>query len=224
MASIALLNANQQIAADASGNGQLSSFDAAQIAQYVVNGTGGHASEWKFLPANRLYPSVTSPITGEDYSAILVGEVTGNWNNTGARAVRDDSIQATVELPTLRTGPNKEIVVPVTVSGVADNGVISYEFDLRYDPNVLQLANDPIDSKATSSRGLIYVTNSQEPGLLRVVMYGPMPIETDGLLLNLKFTAVGGSGSVSPLTFERIMFNEGESPVTINDGRIDVSE
>lgn len=214
------MNANQLLAADASGNGIVSSFDAAQIAQYVVNGTGGHTTEWKFLPANRLYPSITTSITGEDYSAILIGEVTGNWTNTGARAVSDDSVEATVELPMLHTELEKEIVVPVTVSGVANKGVISYEFDLRYDPSVLQPANEPLDTKATSSRGLIYVINSQEPGLLRVVMYGPMPIEEDGLLVNLKFTAVGTPGSVSPLTFERIMFNEGSPSVMVTNGQI----
>ena len=35
-------------------------------------------------------------------------------------------------------------------------------------------------------------------------------IDTDGLLLNLKFTAVGSPGSVSPLTWENMIFNEGE--------------
>lgn len=222
VAGVAFLNANQQIAGDASGNGQISSFDAAQIAQYVVNGSGGHTTEWKFLPANRFYPSVTSPISGEDYSAILVGEVTGNWNNTGARAVRDDSVQVAVELPMLHAELGKELIVPVTISGVANEGVVSYEFDLRYDPSVLRPAVDPLDTKATSSRGLTYVTNAQEPGLLRVVMYGALPIQEDGVLVNLKFEVVGAPGSVSPLTFERIIFNEGSPSVTTANGQIEI--
>jgi hypothetical protein len=223
VAGVIVLNANQQIAGDASGNGQLSSFDAGQIAQYVVSGTGGHTSEWKFLPANKFYPSVTSPISGQDYSAILIGEVTGNWSNTGARAVDSESSDQAgivVSLPVLAAAAEKEIVVPIAVSGVADKGVISYEFELRYDPSVLQPAIDPLDTKATSSRGLKYLTNSQEPGLLRVIMYGPLPIEEDGLLVNLKFTVVGAPGSVSPLTFERIMFNEGSPSVMVTNGRI----
>ena len=55
----------------------------------------------------------------------------------------------------------------------------------------------------TISRGLSVVTNSSEPGLLRVAVYGPMPIDGNGVLLNLRFTAVGKAGSVSPLLFER---------------------
>ena len=70
------------------------------------------------------------------------------------------------------------------------------------------------------SRGLIAVANPNKPGLLRVVVYGPMPIDGDGVLLNLRFTAVGTSGSISPLTFERILFNEGDSQTTAIDGYV----
>jgi hypothetical protein len=221
VAGVAVLNANQQIAADASGNGQISSFDAAQIAQYVVNGSGGsHTTEWKFMPANRVYPSVTMPITGEDYAAILVGEVSGNWNNTGARAILEDEIQAAVELPMIQTGPGKEIVVPVTVSGIANKGVISYEFDLRYDPNVIQPQAVPIDINETASRGLTVVSNAKNPGLLRVGAYGAIPLDTDGVLLNLRFRTVGAPNSISPLTFDQVIFNEGEPRATIPDGQV----
>ena len=37
------------------------------------------------MPVNRMYPSVTSNIVGEDFIALLMGEVSGNWTNTGAR-------------------------------------------------------------------------------------------------------------------------------------------
>jgi len=78
------------------------------------------------------------------------------------------------------------------------------------------------DIKDTASRGLSVVANATEPGLLRVVVYGAWPITEDGVLLNLKFIAVGEPGLVSPLTFERIMFNEGESQVSVADGRIEL--
>lgn len=239
VAGVTVLTTDQQIAADASGNGQLSSFDSAQVAQYVVNGTGGsHTSEWKFLPANRIYPSVTTPITGEDYSAILVGEVSGNWNNTGARAIDDGVGSLTkgegaepqygsdaiiVDLPRITADLEKELIVPVSVSGVANKGVISYEFNLRYDPNVLRPADEPLDTTATASRGLTYVTNTQEPGLLRVVMYGALPIDDDGVLLNLKFNCVGTPGSTSPLTIESLTFNEGEPRAIVTNGQIELS-
>ena len=74
----------------------------------------------------------------------------------------------------------------------------------------------------TISRGLSVVTNSSEPGLLRVAVYGPMPIDGNGVLLNLRFTAVGKAGSVPPLLFERMMFNEGEPRATVTGGRVEL--
>ena len=75
----------------------------------------------------------------------------------------------------------------------------------------------------TVSRGLSFVVNPYEPGLLRVVLYGAMPIEDDGLLLNLKFMAVGAPGSLSPLTWERIMFNEGDWFISAVNGEVELS-
>ena len=49
-----------------------------------------------------------------------------------------------------------------------------------------------------------------------------MPIDSDGVLLNLRFTAVGKAGSASPLTWERIMFNEGDPRVTVTDGQVEL--
>ncbi len=234
---------NQKVTADVSNNGAVSSFDAGQVATFVASGSSpGIAGQWRFFlppgptfpvgasPTSRTYSSVTSSIAGEDYVGLLIGEVSGNWNNTGARPVGSRQLAVgggpergvAVELPQMVTSTYKEIIVPVNVQGATNKGIISYEFDLRYDPSVLQPLADPVDVAGTASRGLSVVTNATEPGLLRVVVYGAMPIDENGLLLNLRFTAVGKSGSVSLLSFERIMFNEGEPGVSVTDGRIEL--
>ena len=50
----------------------------------------------------------------------------------------------------------------------------------------------------------------------------PAVVEEDGVLLNLRFAAVGAGGSVSPLIFERIMLNEGDPAATTTDGRVEL--
>ena len=83
VAAITPLKGNQLIVADVSGNGTLSSFDAAQIARYVAAVPGsGSTGSWIFSPANKNYTSVTSNVKSEDYVALLMGEVSGNWANT----------------------------------------------------------------------------------------------------------------------------------------------
>ncbi|MFN0278471.1 MAG: cohesin domain-containing protein [Pyrinomonadaceae bacterium] len=281
VAGVNALTGNQLVVADVSGNGTLSSFDAGQIARWVAGVPGfGLTANWIFIPVNRVYDSVTTNITGQDYSALLMGEVSGNWANSAARpeggsaapiylrrssaspvssnqasaavppaaepqdsnwrASEKQSFSANrtaepwvsagtertvgVALPNLVLDAGKDIVVPVNVQGVADKGIISYEFDLRYDPSLIQPSSEPVNLSGTVSRGLSVVTNATELGILRVVVYGAFPIEGDGVLLNLRFTTVGAAGSVSTLAVERIMFNEGEAGVMVTDGQVELAE
>ncbi len=232
-----LTNDNQKATADVSDNGSISSNDAALVARFAA-GLGapiGNTNQWRFYvspgptfpvgssPTTRSYPSVTGPVTGQDFVGLLIGDVTGNWVPSAARTV-DTSLKDSaivVNLPKVVT-TDYEVVIPVTIEGAAKKEIISYEFDLKYDPNVIQPQADPVDLAGTVSRGLFTVTNVIEPGLLRVVMYGPMPLTDDGILLNLKFTGVGTPGAISPLTWERIIFNEGDPEVLATDGQVEM--
>jgi PKD repeat protein len=82
------LNANQLLAADTNNSGDVTSFDATQILRYVAaNGTNantGDTATWRFSPAQRSYNSVYSPLTNQNYEAVLVGEINGNWSPTGS--------------------------------------------------------------------------------------------------------------------------------------------
>jgi uncharacterized delta-60 repeat protein len=232
VAGINVLTGNQFLVADVSGNGTLSSFDAGQVARYVAGISGfGATASWIFNPAHRAYASISGNILGEDYTALLMGEVSGNWTNTGARPIssvqnqvgRGPEKRIIVDLPKIESAVGKEMIIPITVQGIAGKDVISYEFDLRYDPSIIKPQPDPIKLNDSVSRGLSVVTNATEPGLLRVVVYGPIPITADGVLLNLRFTAVGKPDSVTPVTLERIMFNEGEPGITATGGEIKLS-
>ena len=80
VAGLQVLTGNQLIVADVSGNGTLSSFDSGQIARYTVGISGfGSSANWIFVPVNRTYSSVNSTISGEDFIALLMGDVSGNW-------------------------------------------------------------------------------------------------------------------------------------------------
>lgn len=213
------LSGNQLSVADVSGNGNISSFDAAQIAHYVVGNTPtGSSGNWKFDPTSNFYAAITSSIADEDYSALLMGEVSGNWLDGGARpAVALDSVEA--EMPQLTIDAGTEAVIPIQIRGITNKGIISYEFDLGYDPLVITPQPLPVDLTDTISRNLTAVVNDKTPGLLRVAVYGPAPIDENGILLNLRFMAVGRVGSVSQLIWERLLFNENIKPVSVN-GRI----
>jgi hypothetical protein len=224
VAGTSFLTGTQTQVADVSNNGSITSFDAARIANYVVGGSQtGITGTWKFSPLNRSYPAVSSSVSGENYLALLMGEVSGNWSNTGARPLDNDEANIIVTVPDQMALTENEVIVPIDVQGVANRGIISCEFEVRYDPAVLQPQENPFDIVGTVGSGLVTVANAGEPGILKIVMYGAMPIEKDGLLLKLKFNAIGSVGSISPLIFERIMFNENEVLTTAGNGLIEAS-
>ena len=225
-----MLNPTQLAVANVSGSGGVSSFDATLIARYAVS-TGpptGSTGAWIFNPLSRSYPNLYTDIMFENYTAVLMGDVSGSWGASGGlqgRAANSAGPEraAAVKAPYIVTPADDEVLIPVSVLGAADKGVISYEFDLRYDPSVIQPQANPVDLNATISRGLSAVTNAETPGLLRVTVFGPMPIDADGVLMNLKFSTVGKPGAVSPLTWERIMLNEGDPQVNSADGQVELS-
>jgi len=224
----------QRVTADVSSNGTISSNDAAQIARYVasIGPPTGTTGNWQFYvppgptypvgssPTSRDYASVNGTITGQDFVAVLFGDVTGNWAPSSARLENGPERMISVAAPNFATSSSGEVLIPITIDGAADKEIISYEFDLRFDPNVLQPIAEPVEVAGTASRGLTTVINASEPGLLRVVVYGAYPIDTDGVLMNLRFTAVGSPGMASPLTFERILFNEGNPGAFTTDGQV----
>ena len=84
------LSGNQRIVADVSGNGFISSLDAGMIAKFVagppyIQPGIGQTGRWRFSPVSRTYSTVNAIISGQDYSALLMGEVSGNWVNTAVR-------------------------------------------------------------------------------------------------------------------------------------------
>ncbi|MBK8465224.1 MAG: proprotein convertase P-domain-containing protein [Chloracidobacterium sp.] len=227
--SVIVFNPTQLIAADVSGNGEVSSFDAAMVASYAVAAPLvplGSSGTWRFTPLSRTYGSVEGETTNENYTALLMGEVSGNWTGSfGGRPAGSGGPErsSAVAAPHLVTPADGEVLIPVSIQGAANKGIISYEFDLRYDPAVIQPQAEPVELTGTVSNRLSAVSNSSEPGLLRVAVYGALPINNSGLLLNLKFTAVGAPGSISPLTWERFTFNEGDPGTAAVDGQIELS-
>ena len=98
----------------------------------------------------------------------MVGEASGNYNPaTQPRPATGFEKTPAVTAPRLVAPAGKEIIVPVSINGASGNEIISYEFDLRYDPAVIQPLEDPVEVAGTVSRGLMAVANPNEPGLLR---------------------------------------------------------
>ena len=224
------LTSTQQTAGDTSNNGSLNSFDAALIAQYAasISNPLSIAGTWKFSPSSRNYASVIMDTPNQDYSAILVGEVSGNWTppppfaGLPLQSVNTENLIG-VTLPTMAVSPNMNFSVPITVQDTTGKGIIAYEFDLTYDPGVIQLQASPVDTSGTLSNDMIVTVNASTEGLAKVAVFGVAPRNGAGVLLRLKFTSVGSIGSVSPLTWTRFMFNENNPQNVATNGQVRIA-
>ena len=242
----AQLNANQRIAAEVSGNGTITSFDAALVAQYIVGlPNTGNAGVWVFAPPSQTYSTVGS-LTGENYTAILIGEVSGNWNPAGPAAFLStnsatsragDSVQphadlrgggggvkpAGVSIGKLTASQGQTLAIPVTLTLPAGTPSLrAYQFELSYDPNVVIPDGAGADGTNTLSSSFAVVTNPSTPGRLRIAVFGSGSISASGTLLNVRFRVVGGRSSASTLAFAGLLLNEGNPAATVSNGSISV--
>lgn len=217
-------NAVQDFVADVTGNAGITSLDATAIATWVVSGPSNfyQSGSWKFAPSSVNHPFVMN--VTDDFTGYLMGEVTGNWcdptefgpgqctsfgyTTAGVRpgpAPKPVSVVArNVEAPI-----GGDVVVPVDVTSAGNKGIISYQFDLRYDPTVIQPVGDGVTLAGTVSNRLSVVTNTLTPGLIKVAVYGAYPIADSGVLFNFHFTAVGDVFRTSPVKLDNFFFNDG---------------
>jgi parallel beta-helix repeat protein len=221
------LSANQLLAADVSNDSVINSFDAALIAQYTVNiPNPSITGTWKFVPANRVYsPGVTMNQTNQDYSAILMGDVDGNWdpNTPFAEPLRDNSFNPIpVTAPTQGVGQGVMFNIPLTVGDTTGQNVISYQFDLVYNDAVITPQMNPCEVAGTISANMLAFCNVSPVGTLKVSVFGFQPLVGAGTLLKLKFTAVGAPNTSSPLSLQNFVFNNGVPDDVTMDGQINI--
>jgi uncharacterized repeat protein (TIGR01451 family) len=218
VAGLISLTANQQIAGDATNNGGLSGLDAARIAQYAAGLTNpGIAGQWKFTPPSRTYAGgVSTALANENFEAVLVGEVTGNWT---APAARSDSPEEEADRLADVTSdePKGGFAVPVTIEDTSGKGVLAYEFTVLYDPDTMTAADAAVDTFGTLSQGWTVVHNSRKPGEIRVVAFGTSELSGGGALVNLRFAQ---SDSKTRIRLTDLRFNESSVPVEVSDGKI----
>ena len=220
-------------AADVTKNGTLSPLDAAYIAQFSVNTPNpGFAGTWEFINASTSYDQtqIENGVSAQNYTAILLGDVTGNWDPAIAGGNRpapvDSELQkdaVTAAAADLRAVAGTSVTVPVSISNLAGRGVTAYQFDIVYDPRVLETLETAAGLAGTVSDGMSVVFNRTEAGRLRVGVYGATSVAGDGTLINLNFRAIGAVGTATSLSIDSLVLNEGGIVTLTRDGQVSIA-
>ena len=116
-----------------------------------------------------------------------------------------DTVQVTAS--DIDTEFQESIQVPINISDVSGLGIISYDFTLTFDENVLNCTDAQLSG--TLSQNFSPTVNTATDGQVTIVAYGTTPLAGSGILLYLNFDVVGSAGSSTNLSFSSFMFNEG---------------
>ena len=224
---LATLNSVQQRAADVSGLHSLSSFDAALIAQWTVGITNpiNQTGQWKFTPVSTTPDTTVDNV--QNYTALLMGDVNGDWMPPLMRPdvsiIPDTRNAVRVSVPGTKAAQGSLVTIPLTLSDLRGRGVGSYQFDIEYDPAVISPAAIAADVSGTICDGFGVFSHSPSPGLLKVVVYGTIPVTTDGIFVNLRFSTIGVVDATTPLTIRGFRLNDARIGVVTTNGKLRVT-
>ena len=112
-----------------------------------------------------------------------------------------------ITAPNMSVEADANIQIPINISDVSGLGIISYDFTLTFDENVLDCTGAQLSG--TLSQNFSPTVNTATDGQVTIVAYGTTPLSGSGVLLYLNFNVVGSAGSSTNLSFSSFMFNEG---------------
>jgi hypothetical protein len=221
-------------AGDVDKSGGITSADASYILQKALDliplPFPGASAVWEFDPANRTYTGLDGSISGQDFTAVLLGDVSGNWSAGidsetppprrgrlgGGQAQAANT--ASLALPALYVEPGERITVTLDIA-LDQAEVYGADIIVSYDPTVASVASA---SAGDAAQGFLTESNLNQPDLVRVAMAGAQPITNGGHLLTIVFDVVGELGDTSPLQITAAELNEGGVTAQRQDGSVEV--
>jgi len=185
-------------AADVTLNGSATAYDASYTlraaAGLIPLASPAAGVAWRFEPASRGYPDFTDDVVGQDYTALVLGDVSGNWGAEG-----DPGLQALAPVAelTLEVGaPEASGLVTATfrlVSTEAPLYSLSLELSLGAEATVVDV------HQGERAPGWLLAHNTSEPGGLRLAMAGSQAADAAGPLAHLTFQLPPGQRTLTLL-------------------------
>ena len=224
------LSSEEELAADVNRNNSVTSMDGSFILQKSVDLIStpfpGAGRVWDFVPDSRSYDLINDNLAGQDFTAILIGDVSGNWqapppeppNVAGTFGSVEHLLSNTVvlTLPEVEGSAGQQVQMPLQID-LDGESIYSANLVLTYDSAELSVEEvvpgSPID-------GMSFVANSNEPGVIQIGVAGAQPLTENGVLLEVSFTVVGTLENPSPVFLESVDLDEGVVPVAVQHGAV----
>jgi hypothetical protein len=206
------LTGSAAVAADVDKSGTIDPMDAYHILQASVGNIAlpfpGAGVVWQFDPPSRNYSSLNGSQANQDFTAVLLGDPSGNWVSGGGTGpiVAKDLQSVTVALRSLTTQSNETQVW--LLARALDEQVYSIDLRLKHYPShgLLGLRSGPF------AEALTMASNTNEAGVVRVALAGAVPVRGIGALLVLTLP----SGMSNDLQIASASVDEGAVQVELD--------
>ena len=225
------LSGCQLTAADVDGNAAVNTVDVIAVQRFFLGMSTGLANtgHYLFTPVDRTYPGLVTSQTGQNFDALVFGDVatTFVYRSEGGPAQDAAEVPATVAaiaLPDvavdqLRTPKNSREQVPSRVQPAksdfvakvrttaidAKNKLVGFQGDFTFDERVVTFQSEPVQ-KAGITGGNWNVSGNILPGrgpirTLRISAYSNdfTPLSGSGMLFALRMTRVSKAARSTPL-------------------------
>lgn len=194
----------QIIAADVDLNDSVQMYDASMIVRHAVGLpplSGIKTAEWTFDPMIHSYSPLNSNTNDADFTAIVLGDVDGNWSALGnlKNGLKIKNLNSVCEL----NNSNEDQVIFSIFSETGEE-IYSCDVSLEYDSSVLKF----LELKKTALSDHFYtMINDLESGKLRFGCYGTVPIVEPGKYLELVFEIIEKNSNACELKINSYRIN-----------------
>lgn len=204
------LNSNQMTAADVNCDGRIDSSDASLILKKSAGLIGlpftGAGKVWTFTPAEMNLTGVASNLYNNNFTAILIGDVSGNW--TGAENTITSAGTAEFTLGYGKKAADGSYNLGLKLK-MDEADLYSTDMVIKYNSSAIDSVT-VINEDKLQNAGI--AVNTSVPGEIRIAAASGTPINGSGTMINLNLhPASAGSinGLYTTAAIESSEVNEG---------------
>ncbi|MDW7679270.1 MAG: GDSL-type esterase/lipase family protein [bacterium] len=193
----------QQLAGDVDKDGQVIAYDAAVIARYAVKlppVSNDFVGEWVFSPDKRSYNNLSTNHNNQNFSAYLLGDVSGVWANDN---LNKDLVSYALNFPDIYANLQDTIIVTVPIS---HESLLSYQVTLEFSARLVDFVG--IVNEISEMNFIYHATDNK----LFFGAYAYQPIRFNGNAATLRFLVAKNTNSAAEIHFQRFQINN-EKPV-----------
>lgn len=194
-----------RVAADVNGDAAITTADVVAIQRFALGLTSGTANvgKYQFTPASRTYSGLVSNQIGQDYGALVFGDVASSFvyrdgDGDPSQLPFGASAVAQLALPQLAVDLSvTNFTVPVTTTNIsADNRLVGFQGDFTFDTRVVTFDDNPVENAGLTSENWNVAAN---------ILPGTGPIRTLRISgYSTDFSPLSGSGTLFNLNMIRI--------------------